>query len=438
MVKKAIALALSMVLTMSMIVGCSKQPSETAPPSQSSVTDNSAVPSPEAKEKAKITFMVINSFTKTPDAPLYRAVNEFNQQSKMTEVTVEAVPSTNIKDKFTTAALSGSGPDIVSLDNAGWTADLAEMGLLTPIDDKVQTLQDELQADALSTNMYKGHYYGIPWYVNNMVMYYNKTMFEQAGISAPPESWEELEACVQKLKEIGKYGLNFPIGSPGGYTVCSFFMQNGNKIIDTSGEEPKVVFNDASGVEALTYLTNLYTNYKGMPESVKSTLSWDQVFAPFIQEDVGIVFSGDWAISAIKSGNPDLEFGIAPLPVGKEAATILGGYNLAINKNSKNADQAWEFIQWLSSKEQEGLLPEYNRISARKDVVESNFVEENPIYQVFIQETVNSKSRPVVTQWQQIQTYMGDAFASVILGEATPQEALDKYAKLTEELLANK
>ena len=291
--------------------------------------------------------------------------------------------------------------------------------------------------DAMDTTKFKGNYYGLPWYVNNMVMYYNKDLFKQAGISAAPTTWDELEQAVQKLKAINKYGLNFPVGSPGGYTISAFLLQNGNAIIDTTTNEPKVVFNNESGVEAFTYLTNLYTKYKGMPESVKSTLSWDQVFAPFIQEDVGIVLSGDWAIAAIDKGNPDLNYGIAPVPVGKTAATTLGGYNLSINKNSKSIDASWEFIKWLSEKEQSDILQSYSRISARKDIVESDFIKNNPSFEIFVKETINSKSRPVVTQWQQVQTYLGEAFTSVILGAATPQEALDKYAKMSEDLLKN-
>ncbi|QQO10827.1 sugar ABC transporter substrate-binding protein [Breznakiella homolactica] len=420
--KKLSGSILLLFAALSFFIGCSKS--------------NEAGAAASGKETGEITLMIINSFTKTPEDPIYKAAEDYYNRTGV-KVTIEAVPSTNIKDKFTTAALAGSGPDIVTLDNAGWTADLAAIGLLAPIDNKLSEIRSELLPDALATNVYKGVTYGVPWYVNNMVMYYNKAMFAKAGITAPPANWQQLEDAVRKLKAIGKYGLNFPIGSPGGYTVCAFLMQNGNEIIDTSGSEPKVVFNSRSGVEALTFITDLYTKYKGMPESVKSTLSWDQVFAPFIQEDAGIVFSGDWAIAAIKAGNPNLDYGIAPLPVGREAASILGGYNLAINKNSKKPDLAWDFIKWLSESEQSKLLAEYNRISARRDTVESDFVKENPIYSVFVQETVNSKSRPVVTQWQQIQTYLGDAFASVILGEYSPQQALDKYAKLSEELIAN-
>ena len=393
--------------------------------------------SSESVQKPTVTMMVINSFTKTADAPLYLAAAEYSKTGSA-NIVIEAVPSTNIKDKFTTAALSGSGPDIVSLDNAGWTADLAAMGLLMPIDDKIGSLRNEFIDDALKTNIFQGKCYGVPWYINNMVMYYNKTLFARAGIAGPPTNWTELQEAVRKLTAIGKYGLNFPIGSPGGYTIAAFLLQNGNQIIDTSSAEPKVVFNSLSGVEALTYVTDLYIKYKGMPESVKSTLSWDQLFAPFIQEDVGIVFSGDWAIAPFAAGNPNLNYGIAPLPTGKNAATILGGYNLAINKNSKNIDQAWDFIRWLSQRERSRLLAQYSRIHARKDVVNSELVKEQPVYEIFVQETVHSRSRPNVTQWQQIQTWLGEAFTAVILGEAKPQDALNKYAKQSEELLKNK
>lgn len=149
-----------------------------------------------------------------------------------------------------------------------------------------------------------------------------------------------------------------------------------------------------------------------------------------------MVMSGDWATAAIKSGNPKIDFAVAPLPKGKEAATIIGGYNLAIPTTSKNASDAWSFIKWLTAVEQEWILEGYNRIPARADIVNTDYAKKDPIVQVFIEQSTVGKARASVPAWNDIEnTIMANAWDSVILGQAKPDDAMAKAVKQTDDLL---
>ena len=150
-----------------------------------------------------------------------------------------------------------------------------------------------------------------------------------------------------------------------------------------------------------------------------------------------MVMSGDWAIFAIKEGNPDLDFAVAPLPKGKEAATVIGGYNLGIPATSQNVDAAWDFIAWLTAAEQESILQGYNRIQARADILDTEYAKQDPLLQVFFEQAAIGRARATVPAWDEIEnTVMADAWDSVILGEATPEEALSDAVEQTNELLA--
>jgi len=394
-----------------------------------------AVVACHAAEK-EVTLMVINSFTKTPDAPLYKAAEKFQRETGI-RVNIEPVPATNIKDKFVTSALAGGGPDIVSLDNAGWVPDAAAMGLLAKLDRKFKPLRKQFLDGAVATGLFKGSYYSVPWYTNNTALIYNKKLFQKAGITQAPTTWNELAEAVKKLKAIGKYGISMPLDSLGGYVIGNFFFQNGNPIIDTKGAKPKVVLNNKSGQEAFKFVTELHTKYKAIPESSKAALSWDQTFAPFIQEDAGMLLCGDWAIGAIRAGNPNLDYGIAPLPKGRVNATTLGGYVLCINKNTKDFEASWKFLSWLTAKGQNNVLLDYFRIGARKDIDETALLKQVPYFEVFIAQGKYGKARPVIQRWEDMQKALGDAFTAVFIGGADYKEALKRCERTLNEIIAS-
>src|SRR5690606_38486125 len=89
-----------------------------------------------------------------------------------------------------------------------------------------------------------------------------------------------------------------------------------------------------------------------------------EVHAPFVQERAGMVVSRDWASGAIKKNAPNHGFSIHPLPKGKEAATVIGGYNLGIREGSASADASFELIKWLTTERSIDLMGKYNRLSA--------------------------------------------------------------------------
>ena len=149
-----------------------------------------------------------------------------------------------------------------------------------------------------------------------------------------------------------------------------------------------------------------------------------------------MMLTGDWGIQPVRKGNPKLDFGIAPLPKGKEAATVIGGYDLAIPATSKNVDAAWDFIRWLTAQEQEGVLQEYKRIQARKDIVDSAFAKQDPLIEVFVDQSAAGRARATVPQWDEIEnTILADAWDSVILGQSKPADALNKAVQQTNDLL---
>ncbi len=393
-----------------------------------------SVPAFRTADTQKITFWILSFFTPDDKAPIYDAVKKYKDATGV-EVTLESASSTTLQNKLITAVKGGQGPDIVSIDSA-WNAGLAAAKITTDITDRFAGIASQFFKGPVTSGSFEGKQFAAPWYTNNVGLFYNKGMFASAGVSAPPTTWDELVSIGKKLTGNGKYGLMLGAKGFGSFLFWPFAFQNGATLISDDGT--KAEFGNTAGLEAWKFYSDLYLTDKIVPDDIKSAnTSWDQVFAPFIQERAAMVMSGDWAIGAIKAGNPKIDFAVAPLPKGKEAATIIGGYNLGIPTTSKNVDAAWAFIEWLTAVEQEGILQSYNRIQARADIVGTEYARKDANIQVFIEQSSIGRARASVPAWDEIEnTVVADAWDSVILGQASPDEAMSKAVSDTNDLLA--
>ncbi len=401
------------------------------------VGGSSAVMSPRtasAQDGGRITFWVISPFTPDENAPIYAAAQQY-QDANGVEVVIESTAPTELLNKLITAVRGGGGPDVVSVDSA-WNATLGAAQILTDVTERFAPIADQFFEGPVGTGRYLDAQYAVPWYTNNVALFYNTRLFEEAGIDGPPATWDELVEKGTALTSGDTYGLMLGGGGFGTFQFWPFAWQNGATLVSEDGKQAE--FGSEAGLEAWQFYSDLYLTHKIVPEDVKSAgESWDQVFAPFIQERAAMVMAGDWAIGAFREGNPELQFSVAPLPKGKEAATVIGGFNLGIPSTSQNPDAAWNFIEWLTAQEQESILQEYNRIQARTDILETEYASEDPLIKVFIDQSAVGRARATVPAWDEIEnTIMSDAWDSVLLGEATPADALADAVEQTNELLA--
>lgn len=387
-----------------------------------------------AQDAGKITFWVISPFTSDETAPIYAAAKQYQEASGV-EVVIESTAPSDLLNKLITAVRGGGGPDVVSVDSA-WNATLGAAQILTDVTERFAPLADQFFEGPVGTGQYLGVQYAVPWYTNNVALFYNTKLFEAAGIDGPPATWDELVEKGTALTSGDTYGLMLGGGGFGTFQFWPFAWQNGATLISDDGKQAE--FGNDPGLEAWQFYSDLYLTHKIVPEDVKSAgESWDQVFAPFIQERAAMVMAGDWAIGAFKDGNPDLQFAVASLPKGKEAATVIGGYNLGIPTTAPNPDEAWKFIEWLTAQEQESILQDYNRIQARADILDTEYASKDPLIKVFIDQSAVGRARATVPAWDEIEnTIMADSWDSVLLGEATPADALADAVEQTNELLA--
>ena len=126
---------------------------------------------------------------------------------------VQPLPINGYLDKFTAAALGGAPPDIVDLDST-WVSTVAAQGLLQPLDDVVDKINVADMSPAVWTaSDYNGVQYAIPNRGGPGVWYYNKTVFDKAGVPYPTHGWtyDDFLDIAKKLTIPGEqYGVGVP------------------------------------------------------------------------------------------------------------------------------------------------------------------------------------------------------------------------------------
>jgi len=244
-----------------------------------------------------------------------------------------------------------------------WTAEFAAAGYLEDITDWLDAeLKDDLTGAATCVT-YKGRLYGLPKFGSMRFFYWNKRLFETAGLDpeSPPKTWDEFVAAAVALTKdvdgdgkIDQYGF-LPTGLAEGENATMDFqvmylLCGGGKLFDEN-DEP--LFNSPIGVEALTKYVELY-DLGVIDPGAWTILSGSDRRAKWMLGNTGMVF--EWPALWKQGNNPQISkvagsIGISFLPAIKTVASLDGSEGYAISRFSRNKEAAFEFLKFMVSKE---------------------------------------------------------------------------------------
>lgn len=198
---------------------------------------------------------------------------------------------------------------------------------------------------------YNGKTYGVPQDVNILAMYYNKTLFDRAGMSYPDSTWTwaDLKRAADRLT-VDRDGDGHPevVGLDmgwGGGLFCPFLLQAGGHF--WNADQTQTVIDSPEAAEALRFYKSLMRNYTlTRSNSVRGGLGPDKFFE---QGKVAMFIDGSWRTPSLKKNAPGLRFGVAPLPRGKRALSVSSSCFWAVSSQSKHPDAAWKLAKYLSS-----------------------------------------------------------------------------------------
>lgn len=347
-------------------------------------------------------------------------------------------------DKLVTALSGGSGPDLAFADLGGWVPTFAQKGWLEPMEKQITTWDgtSQIWSNLWPTVTYNKERYGLPWYTDCRLLLYNEKMFRDGGLDPnnPPKTWAELVDQAKKLtdpeKKIYGYGQS---GTKTEHTTLGyiiFLYGNGGKLL--TDDYSQAAFNTKEGVEALKFYTDLATKYGVSPNAVQ--YNEDDYRNMMAQNRVAMAVGGPWSFPLIETANPDIKgnYTVSLHPYNTKPASVLGGWALVIPKASNNKANAWTLAQFLDSKDtwMYWISQKGGPMPTRMDVCkESPVLQGDPKWKTIFEVFPNAVPRPPIPQYPQVSEQIQIMVQSVLLGQATPEQAAKTAADNINQIL---
>ncbi len=363
---------------------------------------------------------------------LTKMIEKFNQQNEGgLRVTYREMPSDTGQyfDQLRTEFQAGGGEIDIITGDVIWPAQFAAQGWIADLSDRFTDTNAFLDGP-LQSNTYDGKVWGVPWYTDAGLLYYRQDLLEQAGFSEAPATWEEVqEMAVKARQDAGaRYGFVFQ-GAEYEGGVC-----NGLEYIWTHGGD--VLDGNTVVVDSPESAAGLETEHSmimdGVAPKAVSTYKETETDPAFLNGNA--VFARNWPYMYALAGTEDYpkvkpeQLGVAALPIGEggRTASALGGWNMLINANSQNQDNAWEFAQWMTAPEQMKFRAlEATILPTRKSLYEDQeILNQVPVIRLGKEALENSKPRPVSPFYSDMSLKMAEQFNKALKGDVSPEQAV--------------
>lgn len=313
-----------------------------------------------------------------------KLVDGWNADHPDQAITMVTIPDAEYVQKLLQAVRSDDAPDIAVLDIANAAA-LTSEGVLMDVTSQVDALSysDQLAPAAINVCTVDGKVYCLPHQLDISLLYYNKTLFERAGLdpNSPPTTSAEVEADAAAIRALGgdTYGYYFAGNCAGcnAYTTLPMIWANGGDILADSGATATV--DDPAVIGALDSLKTMW-DAGSIPAAAR-----DETGATWINSfqsgQIGMIGLGSFGI-AVFGADPTLDYGITAIPgVDGGTSAFLGGDVAGVTATAKNATTAWDFLDWTMSDEvQEGIVAATNLV-VRSDLTDNATTAANPMLQ---------------------------------------------------------
>jgi multiple sugar transport system substrate-binding protein len=293
-------------------------------------------------------------------------MQRFNEEFPDINVNLVGVPGANwaeYLERTATQIAGGERPDVIWVATEG-VRFLADLGLLTPLNDRIERDREELEglysdvAPALfETFEIDGNQYLFPYSWNSMYIYYNTARFEEAGLEPPSPDWtwdDFVEAAraltVDEDNDGNPEQYGFLLDSGAMFFLQPWLLTNDASILDDS--LCQATLTDPKVAESLQFLHDLIYTHKVTPIPSPGVNATEML----VNGNVAMIGAGRWIVQAmLQQGFTD--FDIQYWPQNTANTSVFGVDGFPLFTMSQNPEAAWEFIKYMTRPEvQEGLL----------------------------------------------------------------------------------
>lgn len=353
------------------------------------------------------------------------------------KVKLEVVPWADLLNRILTATTSGQGPDVLNIGNT-WSASLQSSGALLPFDaknfDSIGGKSRFVDSALGSTGVQGKDPAAVPLYSMAYALYYNKKMFQDAGIAKPPTTWDEVAAAGKKLSKDGKWGIGVE-GSNLSNNIHQVFVLGKQHGADFFTADGKADFTSDGAVAAVKQYVDLMATQKIVAPG-NAEYAQNQSLSDFAKDKTGMVLWQTASATFKSQGMNEDEWGVVPAPVpsgtpgsGAQTNSMVAGINMAVFKNTKNLDGSLKFVKFMTSDKEQVLLNKtYGSIPAVK-TAQQDAAFDSPSLKVLRDTLATSATAlPQVPEESQFETVVGTAvkelFADAAAGKPVTTQSV--------------
>lgn len=308
---------------------------------------------------------------------IYDAVIQvYEKNNPNISIKYEKMAPEDYRDRLLARSKLGTGPDIFRFHNT-WLPEIQEVITAVPKEVMTNEVFEQTFYPIHQKDLKVGeNYYGIPLMIDSLMLIYNESLLKQAGLQNPPNVWvgeNDVENAISKLT----------VRSSDGAVITAGMAIGTANNIDHYGEIFAILLilngGDLKKLDAPEAAEALELYRKFAEENYWNEQMGNSV-ASFIEGKTAMIFGPSWQALNIKSQNPDLQLKVAAPPKGLNGSmySISNYWVEGVSKFSKNQEESWKFIKYLSEKEtmtkiyeEQAKLRPFGSAYSRRDLAEN-------------------------------------------------------------------
>lgn len=366
---------------------------------------------------------------------------------KHPQITIELihVPSQgDYRRRLSADFAAGTAADVVLMNYRRY-ANFAARGVLHPLDDYLNSSDllrlDDFYQPAVAPFYWDNRLMCIPQNLSSLVVYYNKDLFEQAGLAYPTDDWtwddflQTAQALTRDLDGDGttdQYGLGTDASI---FRVAPFIWQNGGELVDDPSNPRRLALDTPASRDAVQWFVELQTVHGVVPDAVAEEAENSE--SRFLNGRTAMFLNSRRGVPTYRTITA-FDWDVAPLPQRVQRAGILHSDAYCMAASTANKDAAWTFIEFANSAEGQTIVAQSGRT-----VPSLRAVAESPAFldpdakparsNVYLDYIDDIRLVPVMSTWTDIEEIAGKEIERAFYGQASVDEVIRTATQNTQE-----
>ena len=396
-----------------------------------------------AEVSEDVSFMVFG------DPAEYAAYKElvaaFEESHPSIDIELQYVPSQGDYRQRLAAGFSGGDPPDVMLINYRRFSAIASQDGLEPLTSYVNSSElissDDFYPISLESFQWQDEQWCLPQNVSSLVVYYNRELFDLAGIPYPDDQWNWIDflntarSLTSDTDGDGRtdvYGLGM---TPNIFRLAPFLWQNGGALVDSQENPSRLTLDTPAANDAFQWFVELQVKEQVTPDAVAEIAENSQ--SRFLNGRLGMILNSRRGVPTYRTID-SFEWDIAPLPAGRRPAGILHSDGYCMAAASENKDAAWQFIEYANSPAGQTIVARSGRtVPSLIAVAESDAFLDPKLdpknARVFIDAIPLLQRVPTMSTWAAIEEIVSREIERAYYGDVSVVEAAEAAIDRTSE-----